>query len=95
MFIGIYQQTLYSEQKLDKDAAVIGKIKPERRKINDRIEEEQKIVKSLFLLTTKPILYVANVSYRADANHYCNFAAEENAEVIVVSAQLMKKTKNF
>ena len=25
-------------------------------------EEEQKIVKGLFLLTTKPVLYVANVS---------------------------------
>ena len=76
----------------DKDAvaelAVLDKIKPV-------LDEEQKIVKSLFLLTTKPILYVANVAEDevadSDTNHYVqavrNFAAEENAEVIVVSAR--------
>lgn len=49
----------------------------------------------MFLLTTKPILYVANVAEDevadSDTNHYVqavrNFAAEENAEVIVVSAR--------
>ncbi|MGG5340383.1 ribosome-binding ATPase YchF [Enterococcus pernyi] len=88
----------------DKDAvaelAVLEKIKPvledgrSARSI-EFTEEEQKIVKSLFLLTTKPILYVANVAEdevaNADANEYVqavrNFAAEENAEVIVVSAR--------
>ena len=67
----------------DKDAvaelAVLDKIKPvleegKSARTIEFTEEEQKIVKSLFLLTTKPILYVANV-------------AEENAEVIVVSAR--------
>ncbi len=88
----------------DKDAvaelAVLDKIKPvleegKSARTIEFTEEEQKIVKSLFLLTTKPILYVANVSEDdvadADANHYVqevrNFAAEENAEVIVVSAR--------
>lgn len=88
----------------DKEAvaelAVLDKIKPvleEGRSARsiEFTEEEQKIVKSLFLLTTKPILYVANVSEDdvadAESNHYVqevrNFAAEENAEVIVVCAR--------
>ncbi|MFV0558887.1 MAG: redox-regulated ATPase YchF [Enterococcus sp.] len=57
-------------------------------------EEEQKIVKSLFLLTTKPVLYVANVSEEELAegdNDYVKqvreFAASENSEVIVVCAR--------
>lgn len=88
----------------DKDAvaelAVLDKIKPvlEEGRSARSIEftdEEQKIVKSLFLLTTKPILYVANVAEdevsTSDTNHYVqevrNFATEEHAEVIVVSAR--------
>ncbi len=88
----------------DKEAvaelAILDKIKPvlEEGKSARSIEfsdDEQKIVKSLFLLTTKPVLYVANVSEEdvadADNNHYVqevrNFAASENAEVIVVCAR--------
>src|SRR5699024_6336226 len=88
----------------DKDAmaelAVLDKIKPvlEEGKSARSVaftEEEQKIVKGLFLLTTKPVLYVANVSEDevadAENNHYVqdvrNFAASENAEVIVVCAR--------
>ena len=82
----------------DKEAvaelAVLDKIKPvleEGRSARsiEFTEEEQKIVKSLFLLTTKPILYVANVSEDdvadAESNHYVqevrNFAEEEIAEL--------------
>ena len=58
-------------------------------------DEEQRIVKSLFLLTTKPVLYVANVAEEDvadyETNDYVNkvkeFAASENAEVIVISAR--------
>ncbi len=58
-------------------------------------EEELPLVKSLFLLTTKPVLYVANVSEEDVTNHQENkyvqevkrFAQEENAEVIVVCAR--------
>lgn len=88
----------------DKDAmaelAILDKIKPvlEEGKSARSVaftEEEQKIVKGLFLLTTKPVLYVANVSEDevadAENNHYVqdvrNFAASENAEVIVVCAR--------
>lgn len=88
----------------DKDAlaelAVLDKIKPvleegvSARSI-EFTEEEQKIVRSLFLLTTKPVLYVANVSEdevaAADNNKYVQqvreFAASEHAQVIVVSAR--------
>ncbi|MFS1229400.1 GTPase, partial [Enterococcus lactis] len=83
----------------DKDAvaelAVLDKIKPVLEEgISARsiefTDEEQRIVKSLFLLTTKPVLYVANVAEEDvadyETNDYVNkvkeFAASENAEVI-------------
>ena len=88
----------------DKDAvaelAVLDKIKPVLEEgLSARTvefsEEEQKIVRTLFLLTAKPILYVANVSEDEVAdtknNTYVqqvrNFATNENAEVIVVCAR--------
>lgn len=59
-------------------------------------EEEQKIAKQLHLLTAKPILYVANVSENditdIDSNEHVKkvqeYAAKENARVIVVSAKI-------
>ncbi|MCB2819649.1 redox-regulated ATPase YchF, partial [Listeria monocytogenes] len=56
---------------------------------------EAKIVRNLFLLTRKPVLYVANVSEEdvssPDDNKYVHqvreFAASENSEVIVVCAR--------
>lgn len=59
-------------------------------------EEQLKIVKGLHLLTIKPVLYVANVDEDevADAsdNEYVTqvreFAAKENAEVIVICAKI-------
>ncbi|MCY8570063.1 redox-regulated ATPase YchF [Bacillus haynesii] len=59
-------------------------------------EEQQKVLKQLHLLTTKPVLYVANVSEDEVAdpsgNEYVQkvreFAATENAEVIVVCAKI-------
>ncbi|OCA81198.1 redox-regulated ATPase YchF [Pradoshia sp. D12] len=59
-------------------------------------EEQLKIVKGLHLLTIKPVLYVANVDEDevADAsdNDYVTqvreFAAKENAEVIVICAKI-------
>src|SRR5699024_2575868 len=59
-------------------------------------EEEQKYADQLHLLTAKPILYVANVGEDdiADVadNEYVNkvkeFAKEDDAEVIVVSAKI-------
>ncbi|WP_163969286.1 redox-regulated ATPase YchF [Oceanobacillus halotolerans] len=59
-------------------------------------EEQQKVVKGLHLLTSKPTLYVANVSEEDIANGQENeyvqkvreYAANENAEVIVVCAKI-------
>ncbi|PLR79977.1 redox-regulated ATPase YchF [Bacillus canaveralius] len=59
-------------------------------------EEQMKVVKGLHLLTIKPVLYVANVDEDdvADpsSNEYVQkvkqFAAEDNAEVIVVCAKI-------
>jgi GTP-binding protein YchF len=59
-------------------------------------EEQMKIVKGLQLLTSKPILYAANVSEDevADSSNNDNvqkvqdYAAKENAEVIVVCAKI-------
>lgn len=88
----------------DKEAvaelAVLEKIKPvlEEGKSARSIaftDEELPIVKGLFLLTTKPVLYVANVAEDEIAdtenNDYVKkvkeFAATENAEVITVCAR--------
>ncbi|MDZ5471662.1 redox-regulated ATPase YchF [Bacillus sp. 31A1R] len=59
-------------------------------------DEQKKIVKGLHLLTTKPVLYVANVGEDDVAdpsdNEYVQqvkeFAAKDNAEVIVVCAKI-------
>ncbi|MFG6146783.1 redox-regulated ATPase YchF [Halobacillus sp. B23F22_1] len=58
-------------------------------------DDQQKIVKGLHLLTSKPILYAANVSEEeigAEDNERVKqireFAANENAEVIVVCAKI-------
>ncbi|ELK46464.1 redox-regulated ATPase YchF [Halobacillus sp. ACCC02827] len=57
--------------------------------------DQQKIVKGLHLLTAKPILYVANVSEEEigegdndKVKQIREFAAKENAEVIVVCAKI-------
>lgn len=59
-------------------------------------EEEEKILKEFHLLTTKPVLYVANVSEEeiatVDQNEYVqqvkDFAAQEGAGVVVISAKV-------
>lgn len=62
----------------------------------DFTEEEQKIVKSLFLLTSKPVLYVANVSEEDMTEPSTNplfqtvveIAEQEGAEVVPISAAI-------
>lgn len=88
----------------DKDAkaefAVLEKLKPvleagKPARIVEFDEEEQKVVKSLFLLTSKPILYVANVAEddMADPENspyfklIQDYVAQEGAEVIGLSAR--------
>lgn len=88
----------------DKEAvaelAILEKIKPvleagKSARSIEFTEEELPIVKSLFLLTTKPVLYVANVSEEEVAEGtkqpyvklVAEFAASENSEVIVICAR--------
>ena len=89
----------------DKDAvaelAVLEKIKPvlEEGQLARTIEftdEELPIVKGLFLLTTKPMLYIANISeddvMEGGHNQYVqlveDYAAKEDAEVVVICAKI-------
>ena len=59
-------------------------------------EEEQILVKDMFLLTTKPILYIANVSEEqlenaendANVKQVKEYAASENAEVIPLCVKI-------
>ncbi|MBN6206513.1 redox-regulated ATPase YchF [Ralstonia pickettii] len=59
-------------------------------------EEQAKVVKGLHLLTNKPMLYVANVSEEEVADSDSNenvqkvreYAANENAEVIIICAKI-------
>jgi|SRR5690625_956965 len=68
--------------------------KPVRSLILD--EDERRIIQHLHLLTIKPVLYVANVGendiHQPEENEHVanvkNFAAEEDAEVIVVCASV-------
>lgn len=88
----------------DKDAiaelAILDKVKPaleagKPARSVEFTEDEMPLVKGLFLLTTKPVLYVANVAEdeitNADENAYVkqvrDHAAKENAEVIVICAR--------
>lgn len=62
-------------------------------------EDQKKIVKHLHLLTSKPVLYAANISEdevaEPDANEYVKkvraFAENEDAEVIVICASIEKE----
>ena len=68
--------------------------KPARRTVQD--EEAAEWVRDLFLLTMKPVLFVANVSETEvgdpEGNPYVkqlrDYAAQEGAEVIVISAKV-------
>lgn len=57
-------------------------------------EEEEEFIKSLFLLTSKPVLYACNVSEDdiVEGNKYVdivkNHAEKENSEVVVICAKL-------
>jgi GTP-binding protein YchF len=83
------------------ELAVLDKLKA---KLDDAVpvraqglsEDELEVVKDLFLLTSKPVLYIANVAEgqlaTADSDPYVkqvkDIAAKENAEVVVLAAAL-------
>ncbi|MGY3725167.1 hypothetical protein SAMN05421767_12530 [Granulicatella balaenopterae] len=89
----------------DKDAvaelALLEKIKPvledgKSARSIEFTEDEQALVKGFFLLSIKPILYIANISEEDIMNGGTNdhvkrvqeFAAEEGAEVVVICARV-------
>ena len=63
------------------------------RSVTFETKDEQKFVKELFLLTSKPVLYVCNVddASAVAGNHYVDAVREaiaaENAQLLVVAAQ--------
>ena len=79
---------------LDKVKAGLDQATPVRAQ--SLTEEEREILKELFLLTDKPVLYIANVSEKqlatADSDGYVkqvkDIAAKEGAEVVVLAAAL-------
>ena len=80
---------------LERVLEILGQGKPAR--VLNMTDEEKFMLKSYQLLTTKPIIYVANVSEEDAANDGANnpyvqevidLAKEENAKVVVISAQI-------
>ncbi|MDJ0649902.1 MAG: redox-regulated ATPase YchF [Xenococcaceae cyanobacterium MO_188.B19] len=77
---------------LEKISTVLNDGKPVRQ--IELAEEESEIIKSLGLLTSKPIIYATNVSEDdlAEGNEWVEavkeFAVSESAKVVVVSAQV-------
>ncbi|QMU08324.1 redox-regulated ATPase YchF [Levilactobacillus suantsaii] len=89
-----------SDKEAKAELAVLEKIKPVLEnggavRTLDFDEEEQKIVKGLFLLTSKPVLYVANIAEddMADPENskyfktIKDYAAKEGAGAIAVAAE--------
>lgn len=89
-----------SDKEAKAELAVLQKIKPVLEaggavRTIDFDEEEMKIVKGLFLLTSKPVLYVANIAEDDMADHedskyfglIKDYAAKEGAEAIAVAAE--------
>lgn len=93
-------RTQTNDKEAQAEFKVLQKIKPVLEnggmvRSIDFDKDEQKIVKGLFLLTSKPILYVANIAEEAmadpDSVDYVKQikaeAAKEGAEVIAISAK--------
>ena len=95
-------KALKADKKLQSELDVLNKIKEtlqEGKSIRtmDLSEDEWAFVKTLDLLTSKPVIYVANVAEDDLANDgqdnnmvkaVREFAATENSDVVVVSAQI-------
>ena len=76
---------------LDKIKPVLNEAKPVRTV--DLSKEELAVIKPMFLLTTKPAMYVANVSEQGFQNNplldrVMAFAKSENAPVVAISAAI-------
>ena len=71
------------------------------RTVEFETKDEQKFARELFLLTNKPILYLCNVDDKSavSGNKYVDMVREavkdENAEILIVAAQLNRKSLNL
>jgi GTP-binding protein YchF len=80
-----------------KDALEQGK---SARSVQFETKDEQKIAKELFLLTSKPVLYVCNVDEKSavKGNKYVEMvreALDENADILVVAAKIESEIAEF
>lgn len=81
-----------------KDALEQGK---SARSVQFESKDEQKIAKELFLLTSKPVLYVCNVDEKSavKGNKYVEMVREavkdENADILIVAAKIESEIAEF
>ena len=81
-----------------KDALVQGK---SARSVQFETKDEQKIAKELFLLTSKPVLYVCNVDEKSavKGNKYVEMVREavkdESADILIVAAKIESEIAEF
>ena len=97
----LYKLARVGEKQSEKELSVLLKIKTaleegkNARTVKLEDEEEQKIANSFFLLTTKPVIYCANISENdlgKQENEYVqrvkDFAKQEGAETIALYARI-------
>ena len=95
------KKNLKADKKYQEEINLLEKIKENLEKgisarALDYNEEEQELVKDMFLLTTKPILYIANISEEQIENSETDemvlkvkeYAAKEKAEVIPLCVKI-------
>ncbi len=88
------KEAIAEQELLQRISAQLEEVIPVRRL--ELTEDEQKMLYDLHLLTNKPVIYVTNVSESEAADASGNphvqkvkeFAAKENAEVVVISARV-------
>ena len=97
----LYKLTRVGEKQSEKELAILLKLKTAleegkcARTVKFTDEEDQKIVNSFFLLTTKPVIYCANISENDignEDNEYVKkvreYAKNEGAETIALCAKI-------
>ena len=71
------------------------------RTVTFETKDEQKIAKELFLLTSKPVMYICNVDENSavNGNHYVEEVREaikdENAEILIVAGKIESEIAEF
>lgn len=89
---------MYEVLRKYKDALEQGK---SARTVTFETKDEQKIAKELFLLTSKPVMYICNVDENSavNGNHYVEEVQEaikdENAEILIVAAKIESEIAEF